>query len=624
MVRSLKIKINSSFICVLFLVFIFGSQSLFAQSRWIEDRAMNFKINVPTSYQTNQLVDGTDKVHAFVSPDQNLVVRVRAFKLNQTITDVQLQSIFEQNIIKGAVKLIDEASDLNGIPARWCGYTWLYNNVSTVLTNYYIVRPDYAYVVWSICAENMVDQKTLEMSNIMGSFTLINGHPQNNQVAQMQTQSGNSGMVQTTQNTPPSVPTTQQGINNAGNTNSISGSNQQQSDSTNYNSAKSSSSGIDVFAIGIGTGVDRDLKITNPTTAIPPTAKSIHAVFNYNGNAGGQNFQVKWFSITHDCLVIEDSFFPAINGKNQVHSSIENGGKAWPLGDYRTEMWLNDEKINGRNFSIGIPQKETVVKSNVLGQCYADGKGNNQTKSLGGKYYSLDLNAVSDNDFFEVRVTSGSLQFVTIHYRNPSGIWYTAYKGPNTKFRVGDVLNGKRNLYTHLNINVNAEHEKYLPVACYADIVLNPTGQTPPVTQQQVKTTNVNTASSSSGKITQIVLDNTNNTYDFDSGRICNAKDNPEPDLINEPWCTALPALCGNWAKTGKSRMEDVNSAPASGFISDGKSFVDCQECPVNEVLVFKNKEGRFGKLMIIKDENTKVNGNCQHRITCLVEYPAF
>lgn len=621
--RINKVKIISSIFCALFLISVFGSRSVFAQSRWIEDRAMNFKINVPASYQTNQLVDGTDKVHAFVSPDQNLVIRVRAFKLNQVITDIQLQSIFEQNIIKGAVKLIDEASDLNGLPARWCGYTWMYNNVSTVLTNYYIVRPDYAYVVWSICAENMVDQKTLEMSNIMGSFTLINGHPQSKQLAQMQTQTGNYGMRQTPTNNPP-IENNQQVGNTTGNASNSGWSNQQQSNTTTYNSAKSSSSGIEVFAIGIGTGVDSELRITNPTTSIPPTTKSIHAVFNYNGNTGGQNFQVRWFSITHDCLVIEDSFYPTINGKNQVHSTIENGGKAWPLGDYRTELWLNDEKINGRNFTIGTAQKETVVKSNILGKCFADGKGNNQTKSLGGKYYSLDLNTVSDDDIFEVQATSGTLQFVTIHYRNSSGVWYTAYKGPDTKFRVGDVLNGKRSLYTHLNINVNAEHEKYLPVACYANIVLNPEGQAPPVTRQQAKTTSVNTANSSAGKIVQIVLDNNNNTYDFDSGRICNAKDNPEPDVINEPWCTTSPALCGNWAKTGKSKMEDVTSAPASGFISDGKSFVDCQECPVNEVLVFKNKEGRLGKLMIIKDENSKVNGNCQHRITCLVQFPAF
>lgn len=608
--KSLKTKIKSLFICALFLIFIFGNKSLFAQNRWIEDRAMNFKINVPSNYQTNQLMDGTDKVHAFVSPDQNLVVRVRAFKLNQGITDVQLQSIFESNIIKGAVKLIDEASDLNGLPARWCGYSWLYNNVSTVLTNYYIVRPDYAYVVWAICAENMVDQKTTEMSNILGSFTLINGHPQNVPITQTQNLPLNT---KTNQSIPvDQSPQTNTQINNSAD--------------PSLSHTGSSSSGIDVFAIGIGLGVDSDLKVTNPVTTIPPSAKAIHAVFNYKGNANGQNFQVKWHSVTHDCLVIEDSFFPIVNGKNQVHSSIENGGKAWPLGDYRTELWLNNERINGRNFSIGTQQKEIAAKSNVLGKCYADGNGNNQTKSLGGKYYSLDLNTVSDNDIFEIQVTSGSLQLVTIHYRNTSGIWYTAYKGTNTRFRVGDVLNGKRNLYTHLIINVNAEHEKYLPVACYADILINPSGQTPPVAQQQQQATNIPTKSTgtSLGKVQQIVLDNTNNTYDFDSGRVCSVQQNPEPDVMNEPWCTSLPALCGNWARTGKSRLEDVKSAPASGYISDGKSFIDCQECPVNEVLVFKNREGRYGKLMIIKDENSKVNGNCQHRITCLVEFPAF
>lgn len=597
-------------ILILFILIVFtANPHLYAQNRWFEDRAMNYKINVPVNYQTNQLIDGTDKIQVFVSPDQNLVIRIRSFKLNQPITELQLQSVFEQNIINGAIRIMDEQSNLNGLPARWSGYSWLYNNVSTILTNYYIVRPDFAYVVWSICAENMPDQKTAELSNILGSFTLINGHPQTPVIAQPPNQSGSSIAPQA-------------------NTNSL---NHQQSASTNQSVSaqttntsnhSSSRSGIDVFAIGIGTGITTDLQITNPTTTIPPSSPMIHAVFNYNGHANGQNFEVKWFSKTHNCLIIEDSYLPAINGKNQIHSSIENSSIPWPVGEYRAELWMNGENISGRNFAVGTPS----TNGSLLGKCWTDGKGNNQTKSLGGKYYSLDLNTVKDNDLFEVKVTSGSLQFVTIHYRNSSGVWYTAYKGPNTKFRVGDLLNGKRNLFTHLIINVNAEHEKYLSVACYADIVLNPGGQAPPVTQMQQQTTNTpaKTTSSSSGKVSQIILDNTNNTYDFDSGRVCSIKDNPEPDVINEPWCTALPALCGNWAKTGKSRMEDVTTAPTSGFISDGKSFVDCQECPVNEVLVFKNKEGRLGKLMIIKDEKTQTANGCQHRITCLVEFPAF
>lgn len=610
--------------CILFalLLIVASGPNVYGQSKWIEDRQMNFKINVPATFQTNQLWDGSDKIHAFVSPDQNLVVRVRAIPLKQSITDVQLQSIFENKIIQGAIRLNDEASDLNGLPARWSGYMWKYNNVNTVLVNYYIIRPEMAYVVWSITAENMVEQKTEEMSNILGSFSLINGHPvQNNSQITTNQSSSASTPVYTVTNSNNTATNSQQTAQYSGTT-SQSATTEKRATSSSVNIK-----GVRATSLQMGAGVNNSLDIIDGGTNFPVSEKQIHLVFDYQGSTNGQNFEVKWLSVTHNCLVIADEYLPVVNGKNRVHSYIDNTGNAWPLGDYRAEIWYSGQKLAEKEFSIGKQQVgQTSTPGNILGKCYADGKGNNQTKSLGGKYYSLDLNTVNDNDVFEVRVTSGTLQFVMIHYRNSSGIWYLAYKGPNTKFRIGDILNGKRNLYTHLIINVNAEHEKYLPLACYADIILNPSGQNPPAIQQQTQNAMVNTpkTNTGSGKIYQIVMDNNNCGFDFATGHVRSCHQSPDPDVMSEPWCTNNPALCGNWAKTGKSRLEDVTSAPASGYISDGKSFTDCQECPVNEVLVFKLKDGSYGKLLIVKDDYGKVNGNCQHKITCMIEYPAF
>jgi hypothetical protein len=138
-------------------------------------------------------------------------------------------------------------------------------------------------------------------------------------------------------------------------------------------------------------------------------------------------------------------------------------------------------------------------------------------------------------------------------------------------------------------------------------------------TQKTSQTSNAQQTAS----VNKIVLDNKTYGYDFASGKL-RTNYEPEPDVMNRPWCTPLPALTGNWVRTGKSRMEDVTSAPSSGYLSDGKDFIDCAEAPLNEVLVFKLTNGKYAKLMIISDQQSKTSSGCEHKITCLVQYPAF
>lgn len=479
-----KPDINIASIKCLFLIVLFvfaPGKQLFSQSNWVHDQQMNFKINVPANYQKNNLMDGTDKIHAFVSPDQNLVVRVRAIPLGQQISDTQLQSIFEQNIISGAVRISDELSDLNGIQARWSGYSWVYNNVNAILANYYIVRQGMAYVVWAIVAENMVEQKTVEMSNIMGSFTLINGHPQN-QMTQTQSGSGNIGQSTDWSNT--STNSNQNNWNNSGNNSQSNNWNNQSSNTTTSAGSAAGKpmvsipyAGLKVSAINIGAEIDEKYKINNPNSQIPLSAKTIQAVFMYDGNANGKNFQVKWFSKTHNCLVVADSYLPQTNGLRLVHASIANGGNNWPEGDYLAELWFDEHKIGEREFAItnqvqAPPPTISQAPGNgtLLGKTFADGTGDNHTKSKGGKYLPVDLNNLNDDDEILIEITSGTLQFVHVHYRNSSGIWHDAYHGYNTRFKVRDLLKDKRNSYTHLVFNVNAQHERYLGTACYAEV----------------------------------------------------------------------------------------------------------------------------------------------------------
>ncbi|MBU1108458.1 MAG: hypothetical protein KKB51_17415 [Candidatus Riflebacteria bacterium] len=134
---------------------------------------MNFKIKIPGNYQRNRVVEGTDVIHAFLSPDQNVAVRIRAIAANASLSVDSLIQIFEQNIIKGAQRLLIDNYSLNSIPGKVCGYKWLYNNVPVGLAIFYTVQENIAYVVWTIVPQNLYQQRIAEGDAITNTFTLL-------------------------------------------------------------------------------------------------------------------------------------------------------------------------------------------------------------------------------------------------------------------------------------------------------------------------------------------------------------------------------------------------------------------------------------------------------------------
>jgi hypothetical protein len=158
---------------ILILLSLLISQNTFAQNNWVTDSEMQFKILAPANYAQNQFRDGTDKILALVSPDENVAVRVRAMHATNDFTIDLLQQVFEQNIISGAKLIMKEDGDLHGIPARATAYTWKYNNIETVIGTYYIIQNGFAYVIWTIVPQNLLQQRSGEADKIIDSFTLI-------------------------------------------------------------------------------------------------------------------------------------------------------------------------------------------------------------------------------------------------------------------------------------------------------------------------------------------------------------------------------------------------------------------------------------------------------------------
>ena len=163
-----RLKVNLT--CLFVLVFITG---LLAQNQWVSDEEMQFKIKVPNNYTQKQMRDGSDKVLTLMSPDENVMVRVRAMPATEQFTTQILQQVFEQRMIQGAQRIMNKDGDLHGIPARAAAYTWNADGSEAVLGIYYIVQNGFAYIVWTAVPRNLINQRSAEADAIIDSFELI-------------------------------------------------------------------------------------------------------------------------------------------------------------------------------------------------------------------------------------------------------------------------------------------------------------------------------------------------------------------------------------------------------------------------------------------------------------------
>ena len=122
-----------------------------------------------------------------------------------------------------------------------------------------------------------------------------------------------------------------------------------------------------------------------------------------------------------------------------------------------------------------------------------------------------------------------------------------------------------------------------------------------------------------SALVNSAIIDTANGgCFEFQSG----TENCDTPFLIFEPWCTALPGICGNWVETEFTNMDDVTEPPADGYISDLAGFEDCQEVNLNKVIVFKFEDGSHAKGIITNDEYTEGQYGCDHKITLEYIYP--
>lgn len=286
-----------------------------AQTRWVEDPQMKFKISVPSNYQTNQFWEGTDKIHAFVSPDQNLAVRVRSIPVPVNATVDLIVQTFSQNIIKGARQLVIQDYMLNGLNGKLAAFKWRYNNIDVVIGAFVTIRNGLAYVIWSMVPENLLAKRSAESDAITGSFTVLTDYAQTSSSGQTEGVGslGGPGSSQTSSVPPESIRITD---------------------------------------MAVGSDVTSDFRIANPNMAIQPSVRKVYLAFGYSGNAKERTFITRWYNESSNVYLGDSPFFPGDVDSGRGNVFMNCPGKGWSEGRYRAEIWLDDQKKDETWFDV--------------------------------------------------------------------------------------------------------------------------------------------------------------------------------------------------------------------------------------------------------------------------------
>lgn len=145
-----------------------------AQGQWLQDPDFGFQINVPASWTRNQFWDQTDKIHVLISPDQNIVVRIRCFKANPGVTAQQVIPVFEQMVLGNMPRLTEpQAFNLNGIQGYLVGYQGTLNGMQVMAAVFYAVQGNNGYIVWNVIEPHLYDQLVEQADAVTSTFQLM-------------------------------------------------------------------------------------------------------------------------------------------------------------------------------------------------------------------------------------------------------------------------------------------------------------------------------------------------------------------------------------------------------------------------------------------------------------------
>jgi uncharacterized RDD family membrane protein YckC len=104
-------------------------------------------------------------------------------------------------------------------------------------------------------------------------------------------------------------------------------------------------------------GVTSDFRPVDPTTRFAPTQESFFLTFEYSDVEPGSEFRAVWYAVDVGSAappnsVIDEVTATAPNSSGSGSFSLRRSSAQWPVGQYKVELYLNDELMEEAPFSV--------------------------------------------------------------------------------------------------------------------------------------------------------------------------------------------------------------------------------------------------------------------------------
>ena len=592
---------------IVYVILLLSIPSLL-MAQWKTDNEFGFKIQVPTNWSQEELMDGTDKTYSFTDPTQNIYLQIRAFKAEGINAD-QISQVFESQYIPNANRVAYENYTLNNTPGKFAGYTMNINGLDVGIGAFYAVKNGNGYVIWSMIETKHYNQYSGQADAVMNTFTTFKS----------------TSMV--------------------------------------------SKAIFKITNMKLGNQLTADFNILpqNEMTIFDSDQEKIYVIWDWEGKAPGKTISIHWYKAGQEIRVATKSFTIANEKQGYGYASLDKPNTGFQAGDYQVQINFDNKKQRSIPFTI----KKAKATSNqnagfVIKPPGGSGKGltpNMQSSfaidvpnvqigtklKAGTKTILLDASKEISNDAKEIIVVfnwdgngNGKQLKINWDFYQPGSskkihIASDTYNFPNkngggSNFVLTKPNNGWPVGQYWVEFYIDSQYEYEWRFDVKSKSTPNGGGNSSSGKTNWGKATggtagassNSSNTSSSTIKAKTIVLtSNKQNCYSFKSGKIHH--DHNSADIIVEPWCTEEAGVCGNWVATQQSNWNAVTSPPASGYISDIAGYTDCQIMPTGKIVIVKLTDGTFAKILIIKTEFSKIqNSNmpCQHKTTIKVQYP--
>lgn len=146
---------------------------MLASSAWAatySDPTHGFKITTPGTWKTKAYSDAADRMFDAMSRDGNVMVRVRALKLPNSVSLDKLRQVYQRKYVSGVKPHRSRAMALGGLKGRIYHYNWKYKGHPIDVRTFFAAHNGKAYIVSRIVPKKFVKARGAEADRVVASF----------------------------------------------------------------------------------------------------------------------------------------------------------------------------------------------------------------------------------------------------------------------------------------------------------------------------------------------------------------------------------------------------------------------------------------------------------------------